>query len=99
MFARAVTICFQPGKIAEATSLVSDVIVPVLREQPGFKGQLLLSDTSTGKSMSINFWETEAELSAFETSTKYRELMSRIGPLLTGPPEGQQYVVGVNEMV
>jgi heme-degrading monooxygenase HmoA len=95
MYARAVNIQFQPGKIDEANRIVKESIVPVLREQKGFRGQLFLVQRDTSKAISINLWETEADLTAFETSPLYRELMGKIGGILAGPPVGERYEVGI----
>jgi hypothetical protein len=62
MFARAVNVKFQSGKVDEASCIVQEVIVPVLKEQAGFRGQLLLVQRDTGKAVSLNIWETEADL-------------------------------------
>ena len=43
MYARAVNIQFQLGKIDEASRIVKDSIVPAMKGQKGFKGQLLLT--------------------------------------------------------
>ena len=86
---------FQPGKIDEANRIVKESIVPVLREQKGFRGQLFLIQRDTSKAISINLWETEADLTAFETSPLYRELMGKIGGILAGPPVGERYEVGI----
>ena len=95
MFARAVNIQFQPGKIDEASGIVKDSIVPAMKGMKGFKGQLLLTQTDTGKAISINLWETEADLTAFETSPLYKELMGKLGGVLAGPPVGERYKVSV----
>ena len=95
MFARAVNIQFQPGKIDEASGIVKDSIVPAMKDLKGFKGQLLLTQTDTGKAISINLWETEADLTAFETSPLYKELMGKLGGVLAGPPVGERYKVSV----
>jgi len=97
MYARAVNMQFQPGKIDEANRIVKESVIPVLREQKGFRGQLFLTQHDTSKAISINLWETEADLTAFETSTVYRELMGKIGGILAGPPVGERYEVGVQE--
>jgi heme-degrading monooxygenase HmoA len=75
MYARAVNVQFQSGKVDQANHIVKDAIVPVLQEQKGFKGQFLLTQRDTGKAISINLWETEADLTAFESSPLYRELL------------------------
>jgi heme-degrading monooxygenase HmoA len=93
MYARAVNIQFQPGKIDEASRIVKDSIVPAMKGQKGFKGQLLLTQPDTGKAISINLWETEADLTAFETSPLYKELMGKLGGVLAGPPVGDRYKV------
>lgn len=54
MHARALNIQFQLGKIDEASRIVKDSIVPIMKDQKGFKGQLLLTQTDTGKAISIN---------------------------------------------
>ena len=95
MYARAVSIQFQAGKVDEASRIVKDVIVPVLKEQGGFKEQLLLTQHDTGKALSINLWETETDLTAFETSPLYRELMGKLAGVLAGPPAGERYEVSV----
>ena len=95
MFARAVNVQFQTGKVYEASRIVQEVIVPVLKEQTGFRGQLLLIQPDTDKAISLNLWETEADLTAFETSPIYRDLMVKLAGVLAGPPAGERYEVSV----
>jgi heme-degrading monooxygenase HmoA len=95
MHARAVNIQFKLGKIEEASGIVRDSIVPAMKGQKGFKGQLLLTQSDTGKAISINLWETEADLTAFETSPLYKELVGKLGGVLAGPPAGERYKVSV----
>jgi heme-degrading monooxygenase HmoA len=95
MYARAVNIQFQPGKVDEASLIVKDSIVPGMKGQKGFKSQLLLTQPDTGKAISINLWETETDLTAFETSPLYKELMGKLGGVLAGPPVGDRYKVSV----
>ncbi|MCJ7705973.1 MAG: hypothetical protein MUO28_10615, partial [Desulfobacterales bacterium] len=72
-------------------------IVPAMKGQKGFKGQLLLTQKDTGKAISLNLWETEADLTTFETSPLYKELLGKLGNLLAGPPVGERYEVSVRE--
>jgi heme-degrading monooxygenase HmoA len=95
MFARAVNIQFQAGKVDEASHIVQDLIVPVLKAQKGFNGQLLLTQRDSGKAVSINLWETEEDLTSFETSPLYRELMGKLAGVLLGPLSGERYKVSV----
>jgi heme-degrading monooxygenase HmoA len=94
MYARAVNVQFQSGKIEEASRIVKDSIVPVMQKQKGFKGQLLLTQHD-GKAVSINLWETQDDLTLFESSPLYRELMGNLAGVLAGPPSGERYEVSV----
>jgi heme-degrading monooxygenase HmoA len=95
MYARVTNIQFQPGKIDEATRIVADQVVPPMKNVKGFKGQLFLTDSKTSKAVSINLWETEADLAAFETSPLYRELMGNIGGILAGTPTTERFGVRI----
>jgi hypothetical protein len=95
MFARAVNVEFRSGKVDEASRIVQEDIVPVLKAQKGFKGQLLLTQRDTGKAISLNLWETEGDLTAFETMPVYGELMGKLAGVLAGPPAGERYEVSV----
>lgn len=95
MYARVVNVELQQGKLDEANRIVTESIVPTLREQKGFKNQLLLTQQETGKAISINLWETEADLMAFETSPLYREILGKLAVVLAGPPAGEAYEVSI----
>jgi heme-degrading monooxygenase HmoA len=95
MYARVVNIQFQVGKIDEANLIVKNSVIPVVKKQKGFKGQLFLTQHDTNKAVSINLWETEADLLAFEGSALYKELMGKIAGILAGPPSGERYEVSI----
>ena len=95
MYARVVNIQFKQGKLEEAKRIVNESVVPVLKEQKGFKSQLLLTQQDTGKAISINLWETEADLTAFEASPLYREVLGKLAAVLASPPAGEAYEVSV----
>lgn len=95
MYARVVNVQFQEGKLDEANRIVNESIVPALKEQKGFKGQFLLTQHDTGKAISLNLWETEGDLTAFETSPLYRDLMGKLAEVLAAPPAGEAYEVSV----
>ena len=93
MQARVVTAPFQPGKIAEGAREFRDTVVPRAKEYPGFKGALMLTDPSTGKTLAITLWETEAEMKATETG--FQQSVSRVAQALAGPPTQESYEVSV----
>jgi len=95
MHARVTIIEFQPGKIDEGNRIVKESIVPPLKNVKGFKGQLFLIERNASKAVSVNLWETEVDLKAFETSPLYRELMGKIAGIITGPPSTERYEVSI----
>ncbi len=95
MFSRLVNVRFQPHKVEEGIHIIEKEVVPVLKEQKGFKGQLFLTRPDSEKAVSINFWETEDDLVAFEAAPMYRELMGKLAGVLAGPPDGEQFIVSV----
>ncbi len=95
MFARVVNVQLQPGKVDEGVRIVREAIMPVLEQQKGFKSQYFFTQQDTNKAVSINIWETEADLAAFETAPIYRELMGKLAGVLAGPPAGERYTVSI----
>lgn len=53
------------GQMDEVIRVARDQVAPIIREQRGFKGTLMLVDRNTGKLITIALWETEADLRAF----------------------------------
>jgi heme-degrading monooxygenase HmoA len=45
---------------------LSENIIPTARQMDGYKGVLSLGDRSTGKSISLTFWESEEAMRASE---------------------------------
>ena len=58
-YARTGTGIVQVGKLDEVISLLRDTNYPAFASQQGFKGAMLLTQSATGKSVSITLWETE----------------------------------------
>ena len=95
MYARVVTVQSQPGKTEETIRIYRDSVMPVAREQQGFKGAFLLTDPNTGKGVSITLWETEADMRAGETSGYYQEQIAKFAQVFAGPPTREGYEVSV----
>jgi len=95
MYARAVTIQVQPGKLDEAIRIFQDSVVPAAKQQKGFKSIWLLTDRNTGKGLSVGLWETEADRTASETSGYFGEQLAKFGGLFAAPPITERYEVSV----
>ena len=95
MYARIARVQVQPGRTDEATRLFQDSVVPAARQQKGFVRIYLLADASTGKAISIGFWESEADAKANEASGYLQEQFAKFGSLFTAPPVVEGYEVSV----
>ena len=104
MYVRATTLQWQIGKrvetMDEAIHIVRESIVPVARQQPGFKGFLTLLDRKGGKLILLTLWETEAALKDGEVSGYYREQIAKfahLSQLYVTPPYREVYELVIQE--
>jgi len=95
MNARIVSGQIQVDKRDEAIGIYRDSVVAAAKEQNGYRNAFLLTDSETGKFISITFWETEADMTAGEASGYYKEQLGKIGVFFTGPPTMEHYEVSV----
>lgn len=98
MHARAMIGQIKPvkrGEMDDAIRIYHDSIVPAAQQQQGFKGALLLTNSHTGKAVSITLWETEVDMMESETNEYYQEQIAKIGWTLAGPGLVDHYQLSV----
>jgi len=86
MYASLTTVSINPEKAAEATRIWREEILPITQTFPGWKGAELFTNAQTGEGVAVNFYETEASISAVESSGQFQQLMGKLAPLMTAPP-------------
>jgi quinol monooxygenase YgiN len=86
MFASLITVSIRPDKADEATRIWREEIIPITRALSGWKGAELFTNPQTGEGVAVNFYETEADVSAVESSGQFQQLMGKIASLMTAPP-------------
>jgi heme-degrading monooxygenase HmoA len=64
MYARMTTAQGAPGKVDEGTRSVREQALPAVQKQPGFKGFYNLVDRTSGKTVTLSLWESEAAMQA-----------------------------------
>ena len=95
MYERVTIAQVLPGKEDGAIGIFRDSVVPAAKEQKGHKGHYLLSDRKSGKSISISLWETEADMTAGESSGHFQQQLARFKGILSAPPVREDSVVTV----
>ena len=87
MYARVVTNPGNPdavNKADEFLDIVRNSVLPAAKSQTGFKGYLLLGDRTTGKTIGITLWETEADRDATGPDSEYyRKNMGQLASVST----------------
>jgi hypothetical protein len=66
MHARMSTLEGSPDELDEGVHDVKDHVLPLLRQQDGFKGFIALGDRQSGELIGITFWESEQAMQASE---------------------------------
>ena len=95
MQARVMSIQIQPGKMDEALSILRDSLVPVMKQQHGFRGLLTLIDRDASKGMTVSLWETEADMRGGETSGQLPQLLTQVVHVFAGPAIREHYEVSL----
>ena len=88
----------QPGKMNEAVAIFRDSVAPVVRQQQGNRGAILLTDPNTNKAIVVGLWETEADAVAMVSSGAYQEQTAKLASVFAGPPVREVYEVSVRQV-
>jgi quinol monooxygenase YgiN len=91
MYASITTVAVQPDQSAEATRIWHEEILPVNRTLKGWQGAELFTNPATGEGVAVNFYATEADLNAVESSGAFQALMALLGPIMAAPPVRKVY--------
>jgi heme-degrading monooxygenase HmoA len=78
----------------DAVSIARDKVLPLMKDERGFKSLALLTDPSTNNIISVSFWETEADAKASETAHTQQRL-PLVAHVFTEAPVTKTYQVSV----
>lgn len=86
MFVHAVA---KPGNTSKLRRSVENDISPILRQQTGFQGVVVLSDSREPRYMLVlSSWESLESAEAYQTQT-FPRVLSLLRPLLEAEPEAK----------
>ncbi|UCC90707.1 MAG: hypothetical protein JSW24_00630 [Dehalococcoidia bacterium] len=95
MFARLTIVQASTDKLDETKKIYEESVIPAAKSQKGYRGAYLLSDSKTGKGVSITLWDSEEDAIANEQSGYYQEQINKFKGLFTAPPVREGYEVSV----
>ena len=96
MYARVITIQYQPEKMEEGLRVYREVLAAA-RQQPGFQGAMALVDREANKTISITLWQTEAEARRSATGGYLQAQINKFASHLVTPPVVETFEVAVQE--
>jgi heme-degrading monooxygenase HmoA len=95
MQARVTTAQFAPDKLDEGIQIYRQAVSEHYRDQPGFRGALLLVDRETSQGLSIALWESRDNVLENTWGGAYLEVLEEFAGLFAVRPSFQVYEVSV----
>jgi hypothetical protein len=87
MFARSVHFRVKSlDMAAEFTQTVDSKVLPLLRRQGGFKGEITLSSPGSLERISISLWENQRSAENYDVNV-YAQVLKIFSKLIDGKPE------------
>ena len=93
MFARLLRFQTKIDRIDEASKLFKESVIPLCKNQKGYKGSLFLADRETAQCIPITLWESEEDMMATEHSRFFQEQLVKFMNFFIGPPIRETYEV------
>ena len=99
MHARVTTVEGDPQRTDEVLGQIESDVLPLLKEQAGFKGFTVHVDRSSGKVVGTSYWESEEAMQASEEAVRGpREEAAQRGGA-SGAPTVEHFEVAIDTMV
>jgi len=90
MFARNVSIHLKSNMFNDYTRTFEKNVLPLLRQQKGFRDEITLSNPGSVDVIAISLWDTRANAEAYNTNT-YPEVLRTLARMVDGTPKVQTF--------
>jgi hypothetical protein len=85
MFENASHLHFIPARFEKGLKTLREVIVPILKAQPGLLSLAIIPDQPGGRVTILSVWRSQAYARAVESQCEYRREIQRLDAWLTSP--------------
>ena len=92
MFARHISLHLKPNSVGEFSRTMEKEIIPVLRKQKGFQGEITLIASEEVGGVAISLWDRKEDAEAYNRAT-YPEVLKVLAKVLEGALHIQTYEV------
>jgi hypothetical protein len=86
MFARNVSIRLKPNTLTEFTQTFEKQVLPILRNQPGFRDELTFAFGGNTEVAAISLWDSKEQAETYNT-TAYPQVLKSLEKVLDGAPQ------------
>ena len=90
MFARNVSIHLKSNMFSDYTRAFEKNVLPLLRQQKGFRDEITLSNPGSLDVIAISLWETKANAETYNTNT-YPQVLRTFERMIDGAPKVQTF--------
>ncbi|HEX5630722.1 MAG TPA: hypothetical protein VFY15_03610 [Acidimicrobiia bacterium] len=92
MYARNVTLSLKPNSASDFTKTLELEILPMLRNQSGFKDEITFVDPNGKDALAISLWDRKESADAYGRDT-YPEVLKGLAKVIEGTPQVQSFEV------
>ena len=85
MFTRHVIMQLKPGSAAEFTSTVEKTILPMMRQQNGFRDEITFISVDDSEAIANSFWETKKDADVYD-QVGYPQVLKALSKVVEGTP-------------
>ena len=96
VYARMTVLDGQPDQIDATAAGIESDILPILREQAGFRGFTFMADRSSGRLIGTSYWDSEEDMKASEESVRPSRERAAAASGASGEPVVERYEVLVD---
>ena len=86
MFARNVSIHLKPNMFSDYTRTFENDVLPLLRQQNGFKDEITFAGAGGVDVSAISLWENKTDAEAYNTNT-YPQVLKTMARFIEGTPK------------
>ena len=90
MFARNVSIHLKSNIFNDYTRTFEKNVLPLLRQQKGFRDEITLSNPGSVDVIAISLWDTKTNAEAYDTNA-YPEVLRTLARMIDGTPQVQTF--------
>jgi quinol monooxygenase YgiN len=93
MFTRIVEVTSKAGKARDLTRTVSEKVLTILKNQPGFMDEItLISNEDPNRILAISFWKSKEHADAYQRD-QFNRVTDTISNLIEGIPQVRTFEV------